>query len=198
MTSSEALFEEADVNRDGYLSEGEFRSFLSRNSTAGLGTTNGNELNNLGVGAGYGRSSFRSSTYESSTTGGAGGALTGDVVYSGTGVGGAGYGSSSYESSYRSSVANVGGDVRNINVTGADATTTNYSATQSTTVQQYETDAQGNFKDANPQVIRRPAQGGPLTYTQNIKVRFLQPPAVPPPGVSYFISIYHLFICYGF
>lgn len=53
----------------------------------------------------------------------------------------------------------------------------------STTTQQYETDAQGLFKDSNPQVIRKPATGGPLTYEQNIKIRFLQPPPVPPPGV---------------
>ena len=48
----------------------------------------------------------------------------------------------------------------------------------------YATDAQGLFKDPNPQVIRRAAQSGPQTYTQKILVRFLQPPPVPPPGVS--------------
>ncbi|CAF4991215.1 unnamed protein product, partial [Rotaria socialis] len=52
----------------------------------------------------------------------------------------------------------------------------------SSVVHQYETDAQGNFKDSNPQVIRRPAQNGPINYSQNIKVRFFQPPAPPPPG----------------
>ncbi len=40
------------------------------------------------------------------------------------------------------------------------------------------------YIDPNPQIIRRPAQGGQLTYTQNIKIRFLQPPPVPPPGVK--------------
>ena len=49
---------------------------------------------------------------------------------------------------------------------------------------QYPTNAQGLFQDPNPQVIRRPAPEGPVTYTQNIKIRFLQPPAIPPPGVS--------------
>ena len=51
-------------------------------------------------------------------------------------------------------------------------------------VQTYATDAQGLYQDPNPQVIRRPAASGVQTYTQNIAVRFLQPPPVPPPGVS--------------
>jgi hypothetical protein len=42
------------------------------------------------------------------------------------------------------------------------------------------------FQDPNPpQIIRRPAAQGPVTYRQNISVRFLQPPPVPPPGVSF-------------
>jgi hypothetical protein len=36
-----------------------------------------------------------------------------------------------------------------------------------------------------PQIIRRPPAQGPITYKQNIAVRFLQPPPVPPPGVSF-------------
>jgi hypothetical protein len=43
---------------------------------------------------------------------------------------------------------------------------------------------QNLYQDPNPQIIRRAAQGGQLTYTQNIKIRFLQPPPVPPPGVK--------------
>lgn len=41
----------------------------------------------------------------------------------------------------------------------------------------------GIFNDPNPQIVRRAAGGGPVTYQQRILVRFLQPPAVPPPGV---------------
>ena len=51
-------------------------------------------------------------------------------------------------------------------------------------IQQYPTNAQGLYKDPNPQIIRRPAQDQQVTYTQNIKIRFLQPPAIPAPGVS--------------
>jgi len=41
------------------------------------------------------------------------------------------------------------------------------------------------YQDPNPpQVIRRPAAQGPVTYQQKISVRYLQPPPLPPPGVS--------------
>lgn len=44
------------------------------------------------------------------------------------------------------------------------------------------------YQDPNPpQVIRRPPAQGPITYRQNVSVRFLQPPPVPPPGVSFLL-----------
>ena len=55
---------------------------------------------------------------------------------------------------------------------------------QSSSSATYATDAQGLYKDPNPQVVRRAALGGPQTYTQRISVRFLKPPPVPPPGVT--------------
>ncbi|CAF4719174.1 unnamed protein product, partial [Rotaria magnacalcarata] len=67
-----------------------------------------------------------------------------------------------------------------------------------TVVQKYATDAQGLFQDPNPQIIRRPATGGVQTYTQNIKVRFLQPPPIPPPGVSEISLSPSLFYYYYF
>ena len=48
----------------------------------------------------------------------------------------------------------------------------------------YATNAQGLYQDPNPQIIRRPAARGVQTYTQRVLVKFLQPPPVPPPGVS--------------
>ncbi|CAF5123207.1 unnamed protein product, partial [Rotaria sp. Silwood1] len=47
---------------------------------------------------------------------------------------------------------------------------------------QYASDAQGIYQDPNPQIIRRPNPTGVQTYTQNVRVQFLQPPPVPPPG----------------
>jgi hypothetical protein len=42
------------------------------------------------------------------------------------------------------------------------------------------------FQDPNPpQVIRRPPAQGPITYQQNVSVRFLKPPPLPPPGVCF-------------
>ncbi|CAF0712429.1 unnamed protein product [Adineta steineri] len=53
---------------------------------------------------------------------------------------------------------------------------------RSTALTTYATDAQGLFKDPNPEIVRRPAPGGQQTYTQRVIVKFLQPPPVPPPG----------------
>ena len=183
MNNTNAAFDQADVNRDGSLSQNEFRNFVARNSVLG------GDLNGFGGGnSGYGSSAFRSSTYEASSAGGLGGNLSYDT--SGLATGAGGYGSSSYESSsYRASVGNAGGDLGNLNVAGTAGLSAEDAASasfQSSSIQQYATDEQGNFKDPNPQVVRRPAQSGPLTYSQNIRVRFLQPPAAPPPGVSCF------------
>ncbi|CAF4281882.1 unnamed protein product, partial [Rotaria magnacalcarata] len=82
-------------------------------------------------------------------------------------------GASSYESS-SSSAGFSGGD--------AGGAAFGSSGSSGAVVSQYATDAQGLFKDPNPQIIRRAAAGGVQTYTQNIKVRFLQPPPIPPPG----------------
>lgn len=54
---------------------------------------------------------------------------------------------------------------------------------RSSAVATYATDAQGLFKDPNPEIVRRPAPGGQQTYTQRVIVKFLQPPPVPTPGV---------------
>jgi len=164
MAAANALFAQADVNNDQQLSLNEFQNLA-------------------GAGGGYG-SSYQASSYESSTNGGLGGAGYGAA-------GGAGYGGSSYESSsYESSVGNGGGQLAlgggAAGFSASDLAAANYSSSsQTTAVQQYATDAQGLFKDSNPQIIRRPAPGGGVTYTQNIRVRFLQPPPVPPPGVSF-------------
>ncbi|CAF4221694.1 unnamed protein product [Rotaria sp. Silwood2] len=38
------------------------------------------------------------------------------------------------------------------------------------------------YKDSNPKIIRRARSESPATLEQRVLVRFLQPPAVPPPG----------------
>jgi hypothetical protein len=76
--------------------------------------------------------------------------------------------------------------------TGVSSASTFEASTSQQQVQVDGSNPHNLFQDPNPQIIRRPAQGGSLTYTQSIKIRFLQPPPVPPPGVS-FLPIQLLF-----
>jgi len=201
-----AAFQQADLNQDGKLSLAEFSNFLGKiiltSSIYNLFSLLFCSGQNVGGGASYGSSSYGygagagagyggSSSYESSSfsNGGGYGAGAGagfggssyESSYSSGGYGagagaGAGYGGSSYESSSFSSGGGYGA--------GASF------GGSSTQVQQYATDAQGLFIDNNPQVITRPAAGGVQTYQQNIKVRFLQPPPLPPPGVSHLLFLF--------
>ncbi|CAF3332843.1 unnamed protein product [Rotaria socialis] len=193
---TEDLFNQADINKDQRLDIDEFRGLLIRNlgvgsassgaygdaSAAGgnysggfesLGTT----VNGAGFAGGessYG--SFNQSAY--SSTSGVGASSFNDSTLGGANV--SGFGAS----------ASSGFD---LNSYGAGATLSNETggfssqstAEASTSQQQFQlaTNNQQNlFHDPNPQIVRRPAPGGSLTYTQNIRVRFLQPPPVPPPG----------------
>jgi len=56
------------------------------------------------------------------------------------------------------------------------------------------------FQDPNPpQVIRRPAEHGPINYRQNVSVQFLQPPPPPPPGVCFiFLKQFNLLFYFDF
>jgi hypothetical protein len=81
------------------------------------------------------------------------------------------------ESSYSASALAIGG---NESVQNSSAS---YQSASSQQTSQYPS-AGGLYDDPNPQFIRRQAVGGAVTYQQKILVRFLQPPPVPPPGVS--------------
>jgi hypothetical protein len=173
----DSTFRQVDLNNDNRVDQGEFRNFLQQN--------------NAGVGNGY-----SSSSYESSTTGLLGGGSYGGGASYGAGAdlsltGGV---AGSYESSSYSANSNGygaaglagGAEYGAVGLVGGGGSYGVSSSESVTTsaVQTYATDAQGLFKDSNPQIIRRPAPGGVQTYTQNIRVRFLQPPPIPPPGVS--------------
>ena len=186
MDNVNAYFDEASTNLDDFSTKNEFRDFMTQNSIPSIDTSGfsiRNDFNSLGASGSYGSSSFHSSAYETSATGSA---LQGDSTYTGTGLEGTSYGSSLY----RSSVENMTDDLTNINVAGTaglsstDTSMTNYSsASKIMSVQQYERDAQRSLKDSNPQIVRGPSQTGLMNYTPNIRVRFLQPPADPPPRV---------------
>ena len=132
----------------------------------------------------------------------AGGASSSSVESASYGAAEAGYESSaissglagaagSYESSSYSTSGELGGGASLAVAGSAGVNQSSFESSSSITqVQQYATDAQGLFRDPDPQIIRRPAAGGVQTYTQNIKVRFLQPPPIPPPGVSHIDSLF--------
>ncbi|CAF3643050.1 unnamed protein product [Rotaria sp. Silwood1] len=193
---ADALFDQADLNKDQRLDINEFRNLLAQNLGVGANIYTGNIADG---------GQYSANSYETSSTGAYGdinanaggyGGVTSGLATAATisGIGNAG-GNANYNSydqgSYSSSVGGIsGGFDGNItadgDITSAVAGTTSSStfeanATQQQ-VQQYATNAQGLYQDPNPQIIRRPAQSGQVTYTQNIKIRFLQPPAIPAPG----------------
>jgi len=152
-----AIFNQADTNLDGVIDQGEFNQWVS-GSGAGSGLNYGGWSSadgysrNLGYGGFGGYSGY----------GGFGGYHGGYAGYDASAAAGAG---ASYV---------VSGGL------GFDAASTAFSSQAA--VQHYAADSNGNYIDSNPEIIRRPAAGGVQTYTQNVAVRFLQPPPVPPPG----------------
>lgn len=197
---TKAIFNQADTNRDGSIDRNEFQQWVSGATGGAASGAAGGAAG--GVGAGYSSSSYESSSY--SSTGGVGGGFGLDAGLAGgaVGVDGGFAGASSFESStvgleggasyqssstFESAAGGAGFDVAAVNQAAS------YTAETNAAWSRYgaEVTGAGLYVDANPQIIRRPAAGGVQTYTQNIKVRFLQPPPVPPPGVSdYFIFVF--------
>ncbi|CAF4568077.1 unnamed protein product [Rotaria sp. Silwood1] len=161
MTAADVLFNQADLNQDQQIDINEFRNFTGAGGLSyGASDYGYGDLSTLGYAGDYGYSSIIGG-------GGYGGGYGGDIIYTGSGYGGAGYNASLYDSS----------------IINAGLGSVNYLSTpQWTGYQRYATDARGLYQDPNPQIIRRPAPGGGLTYAQRIRLRFLQPPPVPPPG----------------
>ncbi|CAF1464107.1 unnamed protein product [Didymodactylos carnosus] len=202
---ADALFQQADTNKDNRLDLNEFRNLVSSSGQGG-GSYGSSSFSSGGYGAdaslaGLGGAGGGYSSYSSSSSFDSGAAgLGGGADLSGLAAGG-GYGSSFESSSYSSG---AGVDVAGLAGGAGGAYGAEYSAvsggaggllqggsysTESTSVQRYATDAQGLFQDSNPQIIRKPAPGGGVTYKQNILVRFLQPPPVPPRIALYITHI---------
>ncbi|CAF0895562.1 unnamed protein product [Rotaria sp. Silwood1] len=155
------------------------------------GTAYGGNLQGIAFGGGLeGGTQGSYSSYESASTTGygtgaartalAGGGGTSNEYYSSSAYAGLGAGAQASSSDLETGFAQQ-------NLSGAFlANNTGYSASsleeQSSSSTTYAVDNQGLYKDPNPEVIQRPAPGGPQTYTQRVLIRFLQPPAVPPPG----------------
>jgi hypothetical protein len=113
------------------------------------------------------------------------GSGSGSSIYESSAYGSGGYGVEGSASAYELSSASAAG-AQSAGFSYASSGNLAYGAGASygsqAAASAYATDAQGLYQDPNPQIIRRPAIGGVQTYTQNVKVRFLQPPPVPPPG----------------
>ncbi|CAF1282368.1 unnamed protein product [Rotaria sp. Silwood1] len=194
--ASKAIFNQVDVNHDGAVDRQEFQQWVS---AAGDGTGTNADAGDLshgqyisggggGVvnGSGDASTNFQSSSYDSSNISSL---LGGHGLYSGIDGGITGSSSttldtadniidgSNIQSSFQTRT-NLGFDDTSINQA------TNYTAETNANWSKYGAEVRGAglFFDTNPQIIRRPAPGGVQTYTQNIQVRFLQPPPVPPPG----------------
>jgi hypothetical protein len=67
-------------------------------------------------------------------------------------------------------------------VVGDASSITNY-------VSRYPTDGRGFYIDPHPEIITRRDPSPALTYKQNIAIRYLQPPPLPPSGVSIYFVI---------
>jgi len=131
-------------------------------------------------------SSYELSSFQSST-GGLG--TSSDLAFSGnaglTGI----EGTNEYQASYSSQSGFESADGLAVGGLASSSSSellqTGGAAFESTSIQQStQYNASELYKDPNPQVIRRAAIGGAITYQQKILVRFLQPPPVPPPGVN--------------
>ncbi|CAF1463588.1 unnamed protein product [Adineta ricciae] len=170
---AKAIFAQADTNNDGRIDRNEFQNWASGGFT---GASTGG---------------ITSSTYESSLQTNTVGIDAAQILAASGSAGIAGQSSASgYEASYssHSGIETASGGQLNGNAT-ASASSIEFAqggsaALESSSVQQTAqfTSAAGLFNDPNPQIIRRAATSGAVTYQQKILVRFLQPPAVPPPG----------------
>jgi hypothetical protein len=155
--AARAIFNQVDTNRDGGIDRNEFTRWVNGANVGGASNYESSSFNS----GNYGGDAVQAGGYNASASFG--------------GAGFAGNSSSSFESSNNYGVAGQ------YAAQGLDASSSSFSS--QSTQQTYATNAQGLYQDPNPQIIRRPAVGGVQTYTQNIRVRFLQPPPVPPPGV---------------
>jgi hypothetical protein len=208
---AKALFSQIDTNKDGRYELIIFKKSLKKDDD--IFSIDPNEFRNWVVSSGgeggLNSSSANSSSFQSSTDGlGASSnlALVGSAGL--TGVEGA----SGYQASYSSQTGfdssdglAVGGLANSYGSSSSAAAIevaqTGGTAFEANSVQQGTQYASisGLYNDPNPQIIRRAAIGGAVTYQQKVLVRFLQPPPVPPPGVNNlsFVYIFKL-ICFSY
>ncbi|UJR13598.1 hypothetical protein I4U23_000611 [Adineta vaga] len=186
---AKAIFNQADANHDGTIDRGEFQQWAGVASNAGGSVTGASQfdLNAAGASGNFESSAFESTGYASN---GANAAFNGSASASSFEASGYANGATLDASATNGSNFQASSSTFEASTNGAGYDTTavsqaaNYTAETNAAWSKYGAEVRGAglFVDANPQIIRRPASGGVQTYTQNIKVRFLQPPPIPPPG----------------
>ncbi|CAF0862551.1 unnamed protein product [Didymodactylos carnosus] len=167
------MFSQADFNQDGSIDQNEFRQWArvqggggsGFDASSSVGGYSAQQYGDVSASQQYGgfedgnlaSGNVYGSNYESSQQYQPGGINAGSF--------------SATQSGYESS-SSAGGLYSGVGGLSAESKIVDYSSQT----------AGGLFNDPNPQIIRRAAAGGAVTYKQNILVKFLQPPPVPPPG----------------
>jgi len=169
------VFNNADTNRDNRLDRHEFQTLV------------GNIEN---TGAVSGRSTATSHYSSSTYSGGAGTERYGTPVsrsHVATGANdsavGSSYDESTYGRRYGTSGTNESREIAsydNTSISSSNYIDESKYVHKCTPFREYAVDEKGLFIDPNPQIIRKPGPVSQVTYTQNIKLRCLQPPLLNP------------------
>jgi len=177
-----AMFNQADVNSDGTIDRREFNNWASGANVSGATLTGASAYDAAVLNGGAYGAGLVGGVYGTGLVGG--GLGYSDVSgYESSAVYGSGaYGSGAYGSGAYGSGAYGYGAGLGLGLVGGGAQVVDSSFATTAVGQTYAADAQGNYIDSNPTIIRRPNAAGVQTYTQNVAVRFLQPPPVPPHG----------------
>jgi hypothetical protein len=182
-----AVFSQVDANGDGTIDRNEFQQWAS---AAGQFSGNAARADQQDAGVLGVENNFESATFGSAEgvsgsfnveSGLASAAGMSSFESSSVSIDGLAAGNAFQQtSSFDSQTGDTGSDAQAFNQAA------NYTAETNAAWSKYGAEVRGAglFVDNNPQIIRRQAPGGVQTYTQNIKVRFLQPPPIPAAGVS--------------
>jgi hypothetical protein len=160
--SGSATFDRMDLNRDNVIDRSEFNQFTRSGPSGGVTSTSSKIIKGDYSTGSYGGGDIRTgASYVNDTSVGASGSATFDRMHLN-----------------RDNVI----DRSEFNQFTSGGSSADY-------VSIYRTDSRGFFLDPNPEIITRIDPGPAPTYTQKITIRYLQPPPLPPMGVSYFFSI---------
>jgi hypothetical protein len=167
--TARGLFNKIDADGDGKIDQKEFSQWAKNGGNEGVTSSSSKIIQSDYSTGSHGGADFRGGAiYESDTSFGASGSTAFDRMDLNN--------DNVIDRSEFNHFASGGSAVAGI------SSSTDY-------VSRYRTDSRGFFLDPNPEVITRPDPGPATTYKQHITIRYLQPPPLPPMGVSYFFTI---------